>query len=268
MKATRTTVARLLPLLALLALLPFATWSCEDAGDEPAGPTGPGSQYNPAMDTPGARIKVQTQGEVGPGGEFDLIAAFTDGDGRPVQGIPLTAQAETGTGKVVDYFTFDTNPTITNAQGRASIHVNVSADCPEGSYHFVVSSSPGGDGPVNGPYARGFAGVTVSGVGTAAVSVVTLITTTPTVELVSGLGNAVFSIEATKTDTCTLVITYDAVGVGYAVSGSTYHTGLLSLPVSSTGTLTVQVTGYCSEDPTETVLSAPVSVTVQDLTSG
>jgi hypothetical protein len=167
MKTTRKTVARLLPLLAILAVLPFAVWSCEDAGDEPDGPTGPFSQYNPEMDTPGAKIKVSVKGETFPGGEFDLMASFTDGDGKPVPGVPLTAQAETGTGNVAKYFTFDVNPSITSAQGKASIHVKIAADCPEGSYRFVVYSAPGGAGPVNGPYARGFAGVTVSGVGTA-----------------------------------------------------------------------------------------------------
>lgn len=259
MKTTRKTVVRLLPVLAILALLPFATWSCEDAGDEPDGPTGPLSQYNSETDAPGAKIKVTTEGVSGPGGEFDLFATFTDGDGKPVQGVPLTAQAETGTGSVVGYFAFDTNPTTTNAQGRVSIHVEVSADCPEGSYVFRVSSAP------PSATARGYAMIKVSGEGTPAVSQVTLTTTTPVVELDLGTGNAVFSIEATNTDTCTLVITYDAVGVGYSLSDAPHSLGLLSLPVTSTGTLTVQVTGYCTEDPTETIISAPVSVMVQDL---
>jgi hypothetical protein len=155
MKTTRKTVARLLPLLAILGLLPFATCSCEDAGDEPGGPTGPISQYNPEMDTPGAKIKVSIKGETFPGGEFDLMVTFTDGDGKPAQGVPVTAQAETGTGNVVKYFTFGTNPTIASAQGKASIHVRIAADCPEGSYQFMVYSAPG-SGQV-APYARGYA---------------------------------------------------------------------------------------------------------------
>jgi len=173
MKTNRKTVARLLPLLAILAVLPFATWSCEDAGDEPDGPTGPYSQYNPEMDTPGATIKVGVKGDTFPGSEFDLMATFTDGDGKPVQGVPLTAQAETGTGNVVTYFTFDVNPSITSAQGKASIHVRIAADCPGGSYQFVVYSAPSNSSVT--PYARGFAGIKVGAGGVATVTSVSVI---------------------------------------------------------------------------------------------
>jgi hypothetical protein len=173
MKTTGKTVVRLLPLLALLAMLPFAIWSCEDAGDEPDGPTGPFSQYNPEMDTPGAKIKVSVKGETFPGGEFDLMASFTDGDGKPVPGVPLTAQAETGTGNVAKYFTFDVNPSITSAQGKASIHVKIAADCPEGSYQFMVYSAPSNS--TVAPYARGFAGIKVGAGGVATVTGVSII---------------------------------------------------------------------------------------------
>jgi len=170
MNATHKTVARLLPLLAILAVLPFSICSCTKVGDEPEGPTGPASQYNPQMNTPGAKIVVRTEGSSEPGGVFALSAAFTDGDGRPVAGIPLTVQAETGTGNVVGYFTFEANPNVTDAQGRISTHVTVADSCPPGSYTFVVSSAPGGVGPVNGPYARGFGSVYVGAIAGESVS--------------------------------------------------------------------------------------------------
>jgi hypothetical protein len=157
MKTTKKTVARLLPLLALLSLLPFATCSCEDAGDEPAGPTGPSSQYNPEMDYAGAKLVVKAEpGVVGPGDFFDLIATFTDAEGRPVSGVPLTAQVEAG-GVGAENFTFTTNPTMTNQQGRASIRVDISLTCPSGSYSFIVSST------MPGPRALGQSGITVKG---------------------------------------------------------------------------------------------------------
>lgn len=259
MTASGKSVTRLLPVLALLAVLPFSILSCTKAGDEPEGPTGPGSQYNPELDTPGAKIAVDVDRNVSPGVKFALAAAFTDGDGRPVPGVPLTVQVETGTGNVVGYFQFEANPNITDAQGRISTHLTPAADCPNGSYTIVVFSAPGGDGPVNGPHARGYGGIYVGGAGVAAVTQVTLTTSTPVVVMP---GNAVFQVDVVNTSTCTPQITFQAAGAGLAVPAGTAGSALIDLTPTAPGTLVVIAAAYCTETPTQKVYSDPVSVTV------
>lgn len=257
MKSSKKMTARFLPLLAIFAMLPFALWSCSGSGDAPNAPTGPATQYNPGMDLSGATIVVSAKGNSSPGGEFDLIAAFTNGDGLPVQGIPLWASAESALYGSEVYFGFATNPTLTDENGKASIHVYVSPTCPQGSYRIIVQSFPGGDG---GPTAIGYTGIMVSGEGTAIVTDVTLTTLTSTV--VAG-NNAVFSVGATMTASCTLNLSYQAVGPGgIAMSDITVSPGLFSIPTSAAGTLVVQATGWCSESPTLRVLSDPVTVTI------
>lgn len=167
MKTTAMTAARLVSALALAAGL----WACSNnAGDEPVPPTGPGTEYNPETDTPGARIRVAaTPDSVAPGEEFDLVSVFTNADGQPVDGVPLTAEADAG-GAVdpnasAGCFTFFTNPTLTDAGGHASIGVRVSSDCPNESYTFKVSStSPG-------PRAHGIASIHVRGTGPESITV-------------------------------------------------------------------------------------------------
>jgi hypothetical protein len=250
MKTTRKTVARLLPLLAMLALLPFATWSCEDAGDEPDDPTGPASFYNPEIDTQGAKIKISVKGETFPGGEFDLMTAFTDGDGKPVQGAPLTARAESGTGNVVKYFSFDVNPTITNAQGKASIHVRIAADCPEGSYNFVVSSSP------PAATARGIAQIKVGEGGVATVTSVSVIAGPSSV---TQGDNADYVARVTATGGCTPEVQFNfGAGLipdagGDLTEGTTWN---------SVGTFYVRVQARCDTGPW--VESAPYQVVVSE----
>jgi hypothetical protein len=255
MKTTRKTVARLLPLLAILAVLPFAVWSCEDAGDEPDGPTGPYSQYNPELDTPGAAIKVSVKGDTFPGGEFDLMARFTDGDGRAVQGVPLTAQAETGAGNVVKYFTFDVNPSITSAQGHASIHVRIAADCPQGSYQFMVYSAPA-DSTV-APYARGYAGIKV---GEGGVSTVTGVSVIAGPNAVTQFDAASYVARVTTTAGCTPEVQFNfGAGLvpdagGDLTEGTTWN---------FVGTFYVRVQARCGtdswveSDPYPVVVSAP-----------
>lgn len=166
MKTTAMTAARLVCALALAAGL----WACSNsAGDEPVPPTGPGTEYNPETDTPGARIRVTaTPDEVAPGEEFDLVSVFTNSDGQPVAGVPLTAEADAG-GAVdpnasAGCFTFFTNPTLTDAGGHASIGVRVSSGCPNESYTFKVSSSS------PGPRAHGIASIHVRGTGPESIS--------------------------------------------------------------------------------------------------
>lgn len=266
MNTTGKTVARLLPLLVILAVLPFSIWSCTKAGDEPDGPTGPASQYNPEMDTPGAKIAVYVESGVAHRGVmFALSAAFTDGDGRPVQGIPLTVWAETGTGAVAAYFSFEANPNITDEQGRISTHITPTVDCPNGSYRFVVSSAPGGDGPVNGPFARGYGGVYVGGVVLPpSLDSVTVTGPVANVELDAAGTEVEFTIAASTTGSCSLVLRCDAVGAGLNLHAVTCYPGINVYTVTAVGTLNVTATGYCAQTPT-TTLSDTDTATVVNL---
>lgn len=265
MNTSGKTVARLLPLLAILALLPFSIWSCTKAGNEPEGPTGPGSQYNPEMDTPGAKIAVSVDRDASRGVKSPLAAAFTDGDGRPVPGIPLTVQVETGTGTVAGYFEFEANPNVTDEQGRISTHITPSATCPNGSYTVVVSSAPNGDGPVNGPYARGFAGIYVGGI-VLPPSLDSLTVTGPAadVELGPAGTEVLFTIAAPTTGSCTLALRCDAVGAGLNLHAVTCYPGSNVYTVTAVGTLTVTATGYCTSTPA-TTLNSSDTATVVDL---
>jgi hypothetical protein len=268
MKATRTTVARLLPLLALLALLPFATWSCDELEDEPDGPTGPASQYNPEMNATGAGISVKTKDESLPGieyqgGDFALIAVLKDGEGRPMQGVPLTVQAETGEGDITQYFSFDVNPSITNAAGLASFEVIVAANCPPGSYRFVVRSSPGSE-PVSGPTAMGFAGIKIQRGSETAITSVTL-TSLASSYLVGESAN--FSVTASAVNCTTVNISYDATGPsGFNTTATVPGTSLTRVfsvgPIGSSGALSVIANAWCSAP----VATSPVSSSVATVT--
>jgi hypothetical protein len=268
MKTTRTSVARLLPLLTLLALLPISPLGCADDGSEVNDPTGPSTQYNPVTDLPGATIALNGNFSVGPGGGFDVIATFRNAAGVAVNGVPLVIRAETGGGAVAGYFSFDTNPTLTDGAGRASIHVNVSATCPRGSYRLVVRTFPAG--PVNAPFATAYTGVMVEGVGISIVSSVSLTTSTSSVTLPN---NAIFNAVAVAAGTCQLVMEYQAAGAGIGPTSWTSLGGpptdnpkLFSLTPTSVGTLTVLVRAYCVGNVAGAVTSDSVAVTVAPAT--
>jgi hypothetical protein len=258
MKTRMKRDARLLALLALLAVLPLGVLGC-DAGDSPGAPTGPAAQYNPDIDYPGATITaVANRSSVAPGGDFGIIATIKDANGMPIEGVPLVVSAEMG--GAAGYFDFQTNPTLTDGSGKASIGVVVSAGCPAGSYRFMIA-------PLRGPTARGYVGVTVGGTGgggTEAITSVALTTSTPSVVA----GNAAnFNATPTGTPECTEAYFYQAVGAGLS-------TDWLNLPQcagspscnfavtpTSPGTVTVQVAASCTETD-RGAWSPTVSVTV------
>jgi hypothetical protein len=253
MKSTRKSVVRLFPMLALIVLLPFANWSCEDAGDEPGGPTGAVSQYYPEMDTQGSGISVSAEGNFNPGGEFDLVVRFTDGDGRPVEGVPVVAQAEGGTGAVVSSFTFDTNPPLTNAAGRCSIPVRISADCTPGSYLFVVYSGPS----TGGPTARGYARVKVAAGGDAAVTSVSIIAGPSTV---TEGDTASYIASVTATAGCVPEVQFNF-GAGLQADADGNFTE--EFKWDTVGTFYVRAQARCGTSPW--VESAPYQVVVSTL---
>jgi hypothetical protein len=250
--------ARLLALLALIAVLPLGFCAC-DAGDGPDGPTGPSTTYNPEIDYPGAMIAADaSKSTVAPGETFGIIATLKDANGIPVEGMPLVISAESGGAR--GCFDFQTNPTLTDESGKASIHVVVSAGCPNGSYTFVIA-------PVRGPQARGYVGVKVGDTGgTAIVTGVTLTTSTPSVVEDT---EATFIATATATPNCTVRFQYQAAGAGLTVAWANAPAGaanpwLFSLTPTSQGTLTVMVSAYCGETG-EGLVSSPVNVTVTAL---
>jgi len=240
-----------LPVLACMMLSPGG---CADSGSTPSGP---------GDDTPLAnegRAGITARGEnSAPGGSFTIVGYFNDGSGRPVEGVQIVCGSESS-----ENFTFGTNPTLTAANGGFSVNVDVGALTPPGSYTFTAQTGP----DYNGPHAIAYVHIMIEAdAGVAAVTAVTLITLTPTVELVAGTGNAIFTFVAVKTASCTLVTTYAAVGsAGYPPTGTVVSP--FSLTVTAVGTLAVQVTASCAETPTITVLSSTVTVTVQDLVPG
>jgi len=248
-------------LVALIAVLPLAIWACEDAGDGPDGPTGPSTQYNPEMDYPGASISAYAaDSTVGPGETIRISATIKDANGAPIEGMPLAISAEAGGAK--GYFDYQTNPTLTDANGSASIRVLVSAGCPEDSYTFVIV-------PVGGPAARGYVHVVVSGTGgggSEAITSVRLETSTPTISRAT-TPDANFTATPTGTAVCDERYLYQATGAGLATSWIAY--GLCdgfpscNFPVTTTntGTLTVQVSAYCNETGVGAV-SSTANVTV------
>lgn len=247
--------ARLLVLFALLAALPLAIWACGDAGDDVNGPTGPETKYNPDTDYSGATITAKVnRSVVGPGETFGILATFRDANGALVEGAPLTVWAENGR---TGYFTYQTNPTLTDRAGTASIRVNVSGGCPEDSYTFVIATR-------DSRSARGYAYVKVSGQGgTPIVTGLTLTTSTPTVTA----GNAAtFVATATATPSCTVRFQYQAAGGGLNIAwtnapAAATNPWLFPLTPTSAGTLTVLVGAYCNETG-RGLVSTPVNVTV------
>ncbi len=160
MKSTKRSDARRLALFGLLALLPLAIWAC-DAGDAPGPPTGPATVYNPAMDQTGATITAQASSStVNAGTTFGISATFKDANGRPVEGAPLGVWPEAGD-RSAPYFSYATNPTLTDANGQASMHIYVVPTCPSDSFTFVVATHPG----LDGPFARALVHVVVRGSG-------------------------------------------------------------------------------------------------------
>lgn len=252
--------ARLLALFALIAALPLAIWACGDAGDSTDGPTGPGSVYNPNIDYPGATITAKANpSAVAPGQTFGILANFKDANGLPVEGVPLGVWAENGHADA--YFTYQTNPTLTDASGNASIHVGVSAGCPNDSFTFVVGTYPAG--PINGPQARGYVYVKVGGSGGPAVTDVTLTSPTSSVVLPN---DPTFIATATATTSCTVRFSYQAAGAGLSTGWTAApltasNPWLFTLDPSTAGTLTVLVAAYCNETGIGLV-SDPVNVTV------
>lgn len=246
---------RFFPLLAILLLLPLGLFGC-DAGDGGGDPSGPSTQYTPGMDLPGATLTARLdRGGIAPGDEFVVVANFRDANGVPVEGIPVGVYAEAGSASA-PYFTFLTNPSLTDREGYASIGVIVSPGCPSGSYTLVVQTAS--------PFIRTFVHFGVSGEGTAAVLSVTLTTPTSTVTLP---GNATFVVDLTTTAGCTPVVeaSYAGAGVNPSPGFAMVDYPTFSLTPQSPGTLTVVVRAYCDgTDPSTAVVSSPVNVTVTD----
>jgi hypothetical protein len=173
----------------------------------------------------------------------------------------LVAWAEDG--GAAGSFSYQTNPTLTDADGNASIHVVVSADCPEDSYTFVIATRSAWS-------ARGYAYIHVGGAPTQ--PVVTGVTLLPTsLSVVEGT-QATFLATVTATPACTVKFQYQAAGAGMNIPLRNAPPGsvnpwLFSLPsptapgTLSVGTLTVQVAAYCEETNTGLV-SDPASVSV------
>ena len=254
--------ARLLWLFTVLALLPFAIWACSDAGDAPSAPTGPSTKYNPDIDYPGATITANASpSTVAPGETFGVLATYRDANGIPVEGVPLIIAAENG--GAIGHFGYQTNPTLTDANGTASIHVTVSAGCPEDSYTFVL-------GTRSSQSARGYVHVKVGG--TSSSPLVTGLSVVPQALSVVEGTQAVFLATADATTSCTVRFMYQAAGAGLTIPlrdappGST-NPWLFELPAPYApgtlipGTLVVQVRAYCDETSLG-LASDPVSVTV------
>lgn len=259
MKARTRRDSRLLAMFGILAVLPLAIWACTDAGDAPAPPTGPGTRYDPRMDQRGATITATaTNSTWAPGTIQGITAVFRDGNGLPVEGAPLAISTEGNFSHPP--FTFNTNPTLTDGNGMASIKVTVPADCPTDSYTFVISTFPAG--PVDGPMARGYVHIVVSGAGSAAITSIVLSTTTPSVTLPDDVN---LQAVATATAGCTPALSYKATGAGINVPNWTGVPGsnpwLFSLDPSAPGTLTVFVAAFCTETG-EGLVSDAVNVTV------
>jgi hypothetical protein len=262
METTLGKKTRLLALAALVAVLPLGIWACEDSGDGPDGPTGPATQYNPQMNYPDATITAKIDGAtpVAPGATFGIIATFKDANGLPVEGVPLVIVAEDGGAK--GYFTYQTNPTLTDANGSASIRVLVSAGCPEDSYTFMIM-------PVRGPQTIGYVHVVVSGSGGGGTAIVTGVTLTTSTPSVVGGTPANFVATATATPSCTVRFQYQAAGPGLTITWTDAPSGatnpwlfpLTPAAVTVNSTLTVQVMAYCSETG-EGIPSSTVNVTV------
>lgn len=182
--------ARLLALFAVLAALPLAIWACGDAGDSPGGPTGPGSKYNPNIDYPGATITTRVNpSTVSPGETFGILATFRDANGLPVEGVPLITWVDGGAGA---YFSIQTDPTMTDASGNASIHLFANEWCPNDSYTFVIATQRAWS-------ARGYAHVKVTGATAGAVTAVS----------VTGEAAPTVGADATYVATVTATCTYE-----------------------------------------------------------
>lgn len=138
---TSKRIVKLLPVLAFLALVPFLLLNC-DSGDEADGPTGPDSTYKPLVNPASPGLTAQTVGNPIQGGKFTVIAWYNNAQGAPVQGQEIYIQSESGDAPAAPYFTFDTNPTVTGANGGCSIGAHVSADTPPGSYTLVLWEGP------------------------------------------------------------------------------------------------------------------------------
>lgn len=255
MKTTRKTVARLLPLLVLLALGPL---SCTDAGDEPGGPTGPASEYNPEMDYSGASITVTASpSSPSPGESVTVVATYRDGDGRPVSGASLVISSEAGA-----YLTTPANPSLTDGNGRASFVVGLATDTPSGTYSLDVYSQPAS--PLNGASAVGSVGIEVGGGGVATVALSAVF---ETVQM--AVGYASFVATATVTSDCTPVFYYQAGGAGnntttWTPTGQTENPNYFTIPISGSvvGTMSVTVRVYCAGNTSAYADSGAVEIAI------
>jgi hypothetical protein len=259
MTPTTMKVARFLPLLALLALAPFALWSCEDAGDEPGSATGPSTVYNPGTDYSKATIVAEaSDGNLQAGETFTVVVTYTDATGAVVTDAPLAIGSES------DFFTTPTNPSYTNAQGRASFQVSIANDCPTGSYYFAVYTNFAE--PLNGPSAIGSFVIQVGGGGISSVSL-----KAGASSVTYGL-DAPFIATAVVTGDCTPVFYYQADGAGANTTtwtltnaGST-NPNLFTVstvsPGGAVGTMNVIVRAYCQGNSTAYAESGTTSITV------
>jgi hypothetical protein len=257
---------RFLPTLFLCAAAAVALTGCYSSGPDSSTPTGPSSKYNPQIDYPGAKITATGPDTAYIGTGFDVVATFVDGNGHPVEGIPLIIVAENSLGRVNGYFSFITNPTLTDGNGHASLGVKVLAGCPEESFTFHVFTQPAD--PAKAPTADGYAHVHVKDGHIPAVSAVTLTTTTPSVTVPTA-ANFIATVDANAY--CDLVVQYEAAGVLTAgwtntptPSGNPNLFSIDTSTVGTTGTLTVVARAYCSNStpPIEYVVSSPVNIAV------
>jgi hypothetical protein len=245
MKTRLTRDARLLVLFAVLAALPLAIWACSDAGDGPGGPTGPSSKYNPNIDYPGATITTRAEpSSVAAPGVVTILAFFKDANGLPVEGVPLTIVAEGGASA---FFTVQTNPTLTGPNGGASINITVLAECPTGSYGFLIRTQRAWS-------AEGHVGFEVTGGGGGGGVTVTSVAIVADQPSVTAGADAFFTITAVAPSGCTAEVQYNAVGAGLLtgwfplVADGLLPPGQYSVGTISAGTLTVQARATCVEN--------------------
>jgi hypothetical protein len=252
MKTSRR-IVKLLPVLALLALAPFMLLNC-DSGDEADGPTGPDSAFHPGVNPQSPGLTAKVYGTPTQGGKFTIVAWYNTAKGTPVEGQEIYIQAEDGTAPAAGYFTFDTNPTVTGANGGASIGVNVDGGTPAGSYTFVLWEGPK-------PDVKAYAHIQVGTSLVASISSVTVTTSTPVITVASG-ANAIFTVTAAANSLCTVNMTYSQLGSADALVTDAVVPGAgnpRTFPIASpflAGNLIVTAKAWCAETPTVIVTSS------------
>lgn len=236
-------------LVALAAAFSLQAGGCTKAGDSPGGPTGPPTRYNPDMDYSRAGLSARADRNLVPPGEtFTILATFWDAENRPIEGGPVYVYPEAGPASA-PYFSYATNPTITNAAGKVSILVAVALTAPPGSYTLVVATGPS----VNDAFAKAYVHIRVPairGVYTVEVSGDTSLTQGDT---------ASYLATGTSTAGCNPEVQFNF-GAGWIADAGA------DLEESNTwgtvGTFNVRARARCTGPTTDWVESEPLEVTV------